>query len=657
MIRKEKLRHLISGVASSISGRYFIATCLLLSSSAAFGQEDVWNSLKEKFPQEPIVVVQRAEVLTLSIDGDSLRAASSNFEDILHLKEQTTTYSSRKVYGSHFTQIEDLKAKTLVWDKNRYKEIPVSKFSKNSDQSAGIFYDDSYHYAFDFPAVGLRNRTVLEYEEHHKDPKFISGFMFGSYMPQAQVTYTIKAPVDVDLSFKIVNDTDGKIHFNKTTKGKNVVYEWRAENLKPLKIDDESPDIRYFAPHVVCFVKSYKAKGRTINVLSSDKDLYQWYSGFIKGLDVPASKELQEIVSDIKARSQSELELVKNVMYWVQSNIKYIAFEQGMRGLVPHSGNYVCEKRYGDCKDMASIIVSMLRVANVKAYHTWIGTRHLPYRYTEYPTPIVDNHMIATYIAQDGTYYFLDATSSYNTFGFPSSMIQGKEALIGKNDSEFEIVTVPVIDAALNLVADSISVKIDSDITGSGTFTLSGFPKTFASYHFDRAVEEDVRKSVVRYVEKGSNKFYLDKYKIRSLLNRDSALVVDYDFTIKDYHQQIGDEMYVNLHFSKPLYNNTINATLRTSPREVEYLYHSVDYVAFEIPKGYKVAYLPENSSVENDIMSFKISYEEKDGKIILSKSLREKKLMLHPSDFEEWNAVIRKLSAAYKESVILEKN
>ena len=55
---------------------------------------------------------------------------------------------------------------------------------------------------------------------------------------------------------------------------------------------------------------------------------------------------------------------------------------------------------------MASLIVTMLKVAGVKSYRTWIGTRDLPYKYSQVPTPLVDNHMIATYIAADGQYYF-----------------------------------------------------------------------------------------------------------------------------------------------------------------------------------------------------------------------------------------------------------
>ena len=124
-----------------------IVSCILASRAQS---TDLWQQFKEKFPDEPAVFIERSEVLNITPDGDSLRAFVDVSEDVLHLKEQTDMLSGKRVYGSHFNQVANIKAKTLVWDKNRYKEMVVSNFKKNSDRSAGIFYDDSYYYSFDF---------------------------------------------------------------------------------------------------------------------------------------------------------------------------------------------------------------------------------------------------------------------------------------------------------------------------------------------------------------------------------------------------------------------------------------------------------------------------------------------------------------------------
>ncbi len=630
----------------------------LIAIPSAYAQDaELWQSLKSRYPDEPAVFIERSEELSLSVEGDSLRIVNDVKEDMMHLKEQTEAYSGRKVYGSHFSHVADIKAKTLVWDKNRYREIGVSDFKKNSDRDRGIFYDDSYYYTFDFPSVASRNRTQLTYRELQTDPRFLSGFMFVTYLPQARTSYTIKTTRDVDLVFQVLNDPDKKIKFRKTEKGKNITYEWTAENLPAVKTEDEAPSFRYFAPHLVCYVKSYQANGKKINVLSDINDLYKWYYGFVKDLNQEVSPQLTAIVDQLRKESKTELELVRNVFYWVQDHIQYIAFEQGMRGLIPHNGAYTCDKRYGDCKDMANLIVNMLQIAGVKSYHTWIGTRDLPYKYSEIPTPLVDNHMITTYIAENGDYYFLDATSDYTPFGFPSSMIQGQEALISKGPDAFEIRQVPVLEREQNVMTDSMTIVLEGNaLSGYGASTLKGYPKVFGGYELDRAEKDDITRYVTKLVGKGSNKFFLDDYEVSNLHLRDSATTVKYKFRVLDYFQKIDDEIYLNMNLNKDYYNTFINLQTRKAPRESDYRYVKYETISLQVPDGYEVEYLPESAHYDGEQLGYDIHYELKDGKVLYSKTFYLNFLLLRPEQFASWNESVKRVSEAYKEAIILKK-
>jgi len=630
--------------------------CLLLQ--PAYAQDaDLWQALKTRYPEDPAVFIERSEVLNVQIEGDSLKVYSDVSEDIMHLKEQTEAYSGRKVYGSHFSQVADIKAKTLVWDRNKYKEVGVSNFKKNSDRDRGIFYDDSYYYTFDFPSVASRNRTQLAYRELQKDPRFISGFIFVTYLPQAKTTYTIRTTRDVEIVYQVVNDPDKKIKFKKTEKGKAVTYEWSAENLPSVRSEDDAPAIRYFAPHVVCYVKSYLVNGKKQSVLADVNDLYKWYYSFIKDLNRETTPELSAIVADLKKKCNSEIDLVRNVFYWVQDNIQYIAFEQGMRGFIPHSGTYTCEKRYGDCKDMANLIVNMLQIGGVRSYHTWIGTRDLPYRYSEVPTPLVDNHMIATYVSGSGEYYYLDATSDYTPFGYPSSMIQGKEALIAKGPTSFEIKEVPVLPKEKSYMTDSMVVVLEENaISGSGMSKLVGYPKVFGGYELDRAEQDDVKRYVTKLVGKGSNKFFLDEYSVAGINEREAPTALKYKFRILDYFQKIDDEIYLNLNLNKDYYNTFINIETRKAPKESDYQYVKYETVCLKIPDGYEVEYLPATTRYDGPLLGYEISYKAEPAQIVYSKKFFLNYLLMKPEQFSSWNEAIKNISEAYKESIILKK-
>ena len=134
----------------------------------------------------------------------------------------------------------------------------------------------------------------------------------------------------------------------------------------------------------------------------------------------------------------------KALYNWVRNSIKYIAVEDGLGGFIPDNPSAVARKRFGDCKGMSCLLATMMRHAGLDAHECWIGTRDIPYTYTENYTPFVDNHMITAY-KHNNTWYFLDATDEFIPFGYPSAFIQGKEALIGIDKENYVLETVPVM--------------------------------------------------------------------------------------------------------------------------------------------------------------------------------------------------------------------
>jgi hypothetical protein len=269
---------------------------------------------------------------------------------------------------------------------------------------------------------------------------------------------------------------------------------------------------------------------------------------------------------------------------------------------------------------------------------------------------MVDNHMIATYIDNKQRYYFLDATSDHTAFGLPSSMIQGKEALIGFDKNKYEVRLVPEMSKEINAMNDSISIRLDGNqITGKGTTSISGYAKVFGGYELERSEKDDVKKYVTKLIGKGSNKFYLDGYKLSNLENRDAPTQIDYTFRVGDYFQTIGDELYINLHLKKDYYNAFIDKS-RVAPVEISYKYVENDYCEFTIPEGYDVEYLPSNVMVNGDLIGMETAYKRDNNKIILTKRFYIDRLLVLPGDFEKWNTSIKELSEVYKESIILKK-
>jgi transglutaminase-like putative cysteine protease len=151
-------------------------------------------------------------------------------------------------------------------------------------------------------------------------------------------------------------------------------------------------------PHIIPIITSYKIKDKEAKLLNDVSGLYNWYYSMVKDINQqPTDKALVTLVDEITKDNKTDLEKVRSIYYWTQQNIKYIAFEYALGGFIPREANDVFNKKYGDCKDNSSILYEMLKVAGLKGHLTWIGTREIPYSYTDVPTPIVDNHMILSY--------------------------------------------------------------------------------------------------------------------------------------------------------------------------------------------------------------------------------------------------------------------
>ncbi len=244
----------------------------------------------------------------------------------------------------------------------------------------------------------------------------------------------------------------------------------------------------------------------------------------VKNINQNLSEGLKKTIDSLTSKTKTDEEKVKNIYYWVQKNIKYVAFEDGLGGFVPREANDIFEKKYGDCKDMASIITAMLNHAKLPGYLTWIGSRDIPYTYDEMPSPNCDNHMIAA-TEINKKLYFLDATSSFTPLGLPTSFIQGKEAMVRKSNTAYEIIKVPVVEAAKNNFNESLDITFNNTILkGNGLFEVTGLLKVNFVWKFIGKEGEELQNTVKSYLQKGNNKFILNDFKIKNLNEKDSTL-------------------------------------------------------------------------------------------------------------------------------------
>jgi hypothetical protein len=628
----------------------------LLTTLSATDPEKEIEELRQKYPDETVVFTKKYEDYDIQKVGDSLVIRVKHLEEMAFLGDNVAPYTKDQVYTSSFSTAKNVVAKTLLPGRRKWEEVPVEEFRNVADGDNSVFFDDSEYISFTYPAVKKSTKTQLTYDVDINDPHFLGSDFFTSYAPVIDAKFTFTFDSDVKLRFKFFNVDEADIIKKEKTSGGRTTLTFQMKNVDKVDFEPASPSYNYLAAHMSSLIESYtNSKGETVRILGEPDDLYRWYWTFIDGLKDNESDQINQILSEIISPEDDELTKVKKIYYWVQENIKYIAFEDGMRGFIPHDGDYVCTKRYGDCKDMASIIVNMLGHAGIEAHYTWIGSRALPYRYTELPTASVDNHMIATYI-RDGKYYFLDATGQYQPFGLPTSMIQGKEALIAFDKDKYEIREVPVIEKETNVMKDVFNYTIaDGDIQGSGKVTLTGYAKVFNSFRMINSSKKATDEYINRLLNRGNNKFFSDHYQITGLKDLDAPITVDYDFRVEDYYREINGSIYFNMNLDKAFSNATLEEDRKHS-KESDYKYINHSISTLTIPEGYEVATIPKNSAFDGGVFGYTMKYSQEGNTLKLDRSFYLDYILMQPEDFDNWNKAIEMFTKDNKQIVILKK-
>ena len=611
---------------------------------------------KKQYPNDDVVRLQQETIITIKLNNGEFTIHKEVFEEDLYLNNSANYNSKRSISYSTFFNLDKIEASSFSKLDGKYVENKVVDFNEKNNLNDS-FYDDSKEVGFIYPKLAKGSKTNIKLTYNIKNPRFLSAFYFGDFYPIINNKVTIIADKNIELTFKPFQLNNGaKVTFKKKKKGANYVYTWSAKNTEKFEIESNAPNYKTILPHIIPIITSYQQDGKTKKLLNGVEGLYSWYYSLVENINKEETDPaLTTLVEDLTRGKESDIEKVKAIYYWTQQNIKYIAFEYALGGFIPREANEVFQKKYGDCKDNSSILFKMLEIAGLQGNLTWIGTRKIPYTYEEVPTPAVDNHMILSYENKDNTYY-LDATGRYIQIEYPSSFIQGKEALIA-NGNNFKVKKIPIVPAHLNKVVDTTYIQISNrDIIGTSNSTFSGYIKNNLFYNLENTRKEaDVKELYNKRFLKGSNKFLIKSYKEENKFSYDKDFSVSYNFSIQDYVQNIGSEIFINPHFNKIV---SFVKTKEDRKYDIEFDYkRQFSYTnIIEIPDGYEVSYIPTSVSFTNNLISINLSYSTDKNKIVCKQDVVFNFIKLNKAQQQQVNIFVEKTEKASKEIIILKK-
>ena len=610
--------------------------------------------IAQDYSNEDYIFLKRHEHIKIGLSKQNFDISKQVAEQAEYLTAKKLYFANEAMHFDSFTSIENIDAYTYLPEKDSNVKVDYIETKREFDN--GIFYSDQESKIFTFPAVTKGAITNLNYKEIIKDPHFLGLFRFGTYVPTKSAQLSIEFPTNVSIGYIDFNTKDVSVDFKQETKRNTTTYTWTANNIKGYQGEEGGESMLYSIPHIIVYIKSYEYKGERFNVLNDVNDLYKWYASLVNQIDTSELEKVYKIADDITKGLPTKKEKAEVIFNWVQDNINYVAFEDGLGGFIPRGAASVCDKRYGDCKDMANLLYEMLNHVGIEAYRTWIGTRDRPYSYKDVPTPMVDNHMITTAII-DGETIFLDGTDSYVPFGMPSAFTQTKEALLGIDDKTFKLIKVPIQKPEQSITGVTSTINIEDDMFKvSEKRILTGYEKvdfiTDYLYKKDTKTEEEFLNTTLAL---GNNKTNYNNIKRENFDNKRIPLELSYDLEIDSYVKKVGDKLFINLDIDRVLSKSKIDDDKKYD-KKIDHTFTKNYVTTLNIPDGYSASFVPETLSFENPNYGYSIIYTQEGTTIIQTKSIYVNTLSVKKEDSESWNEFIKSLTKAYKKSIILEQ-
>lgn len=617
-----------------------------------------YDSIAARYKNENAVYTNVTERLVITEEGGSLSANTYvTMEKLLISDLAPGNYNTDYFAYDDFNSISDISAVAKNPTDRDYKSMKCFNFGEGGigDQ---VFYSDVRIVEVYYTGLKKNSRTETRYTLENSDLHIINPCFMQQEIPVLNATYEVVAPSYVNINFVLKNMDNVKLKQEKETRGANTVYTFTATNLQPTKRYSHVPSMMYYGfPHIIPYITSYRLTGSNKDslVLSTPADLYKYKSLFVRNLNLKTDTGIANTVAHLTADAKTQREKAATIYNWVQKNIHYVAFEKGLEGFVPRPADTVYKRKYGDCKDMTSILVAMYRKAGLDAHYAWIGTNIKPYTYEETPTPAVSNHMICA-LKLNGEWIFADGTHATLPFGMNRDDIQGKQAFIAIDADNYKIVPIPVVAAGNNVTIDSTHISIaDYAVTGKLRTDHMGYTAWNYRLRMMYIKGEDRDKMMRKVAGRGSDKFLLNSYNISYSDDESKDMHITGDFNVDGYVTRSGKNCFVNMNLLRTFEDNRINEADRKVPYFYDYLTRTKEVVILDIPKGSKVTYLPKDAQGGMDgLWKYKISYKADKEHVILIKEYELNTLAVKEKQFADNNKMVDDLRKLYKETVVL---
>jgi transglutaminase-like putative cysteine protease/tetratricopeptide (TPR) repeat protein len=314
----------------------------------------------------------------------------------------------------------EIKARVVTADGTVHPLDPKTLNDVPVHEDEPDLYSDARRYGGPLPAIAAG--AIVEEEITIRDTSvFFAGGMVERRalvkdIPVTKTRVVISHPESLPLRYVLQLLPSAKV--SKATE--NGIETITMEN-GPLEAFTE--DTRFLPPDVLPYPELEFSTG------SSWQNVAAEYARLVH--DKLRLTDVQSLVAKAGGKDAGRLDVVRRLVGALHKSVRYTGVEFGESSLAPQYPAETLKRKYGDCKDKATLLVAMLRAAGIPANLALLSSGPGPDINIELPGMGMFDHAIV-YVPAAGSEadLWIDATAQYSRVGVLPQMDYGRWALV-----------------------------------------------------------------------------------------------------------------------------------------------------------------------------------------------------------------------------------
>lgn len=478
-------------------------------------------------------------------------------------------------------------------------------------------FSDEKEKIIELPGADVGTVVAYEYEQKRRPYLFQDFWYFQNSIPVEKSRYTLRLPPKWEYRANWNN------HSAQSPVEQGGAYIWEVTDVPRIEKEHNEPPYQALAGNMIVTFFSDTVRDLTYQ---SWKDLGGWYKQLTTGVR-DASPALTAKTMELAPTSRPMWDRISALARFSQRDVRYVEIKIGIGGYKPHLASEILAHRYGDCKDKATVLSSMLGQIGIKSYYILLDdTRGI---YTEKTAPSLNfNHAIIAIQLPDGSYpkglsaivehpklghlLIFDPTNEWVPIGQLPYYEQDSFGLLITDDGG-EFTHFPASSPDLNRIHRNAKLNLlpDGSLQGEIEETFAGYPAMLNRVYLEKESQHDRNKNIQHFLGKNQANFQVETFNIENADDITKDLIVRFTFTASHYAKNAGPLLLVR----PRVIGEMAGAFDATKPRHYAYEFDAPflrsDSVEINLPEGYGVDELPNSAKGEFSFAQYQSKTEQ----------------------------------------------